>query len=260
MCERHTSWTEICGCGPVWLSGRLRRGKSLPENGCWRRPRRRSGVTLCSTRLVTGVPGPRCQATLLDRNLNVEPSVIRDKDEEDDSEAAFARSLHLFRAEEKTFGWHCARVVIWHQPRQKRKRTRAVAGDQRRMSWATRLPVRSSVVSKSRKQKSEVNGVTKSGSSVAGHARSFSQMCILFALPAGIWLCASVHFQSHTIRTHVRLIVARFASFSGCLTLSSGSNVSCCRKVVKKRSPKIASKHVVTRHDQKQAHEFYANK
>ena len=43
--------------------------------------------------------------------------------------AAFVRSLHLFHAEEKTFGWHRAIVVIWHQPKQKkRRRTRAVAG------------------------------------------------------------------------------------------------------------------------------------
>ena len=38
-CGRHTGWTEIVGCGPVQLAGRLGRGGSWPETACLRQPR-----------------------------------------------------------------------------------------------------------------------------------------------------------------------------------------------------------------------------
>ena len=98
-------WTEMCACGPVRLSATLRHGEPLPDNGCWRRPRR-GRVALCEAqRLLQRASAAGEWSTkslmpghLLDRNLSVEPGVIRDGDAEDDFQVAFVRSLHLFRA------------------------------------------------------------------------------------------------------------------------------------------------------------------
>ena len=143
VCERHTGRIEMCGCEPVRLSARLRFGEwaqAAATSGVWcNAVFSPEVVALCCCWLDARQGAGEWSTGSLDRNLNVKPGAIRDGDAEDDSQAAFVRSLHLFLAEEKTFGWHRASVVIWHQPRQKGRRTRAVAGDWRRRSWDMRL-------------------------------------------------------------------------------------------------------------------------